>query len=114
MLSLFLHLSNFKKTEPLDLHPQRNKMFLEPFSKGPCQLTYVLLFTIIWGTLKPIDYPTFPGDLILVLGGHQYPELIGIYGIIMADSNMTIAYEGDIAVAYVLAHMQKGWVYGPM
>ena len=39
--------------------------------EGPCQLTNVLLFTIRMDTLKPIDHPTFLGDLILILGGHQ-------------------------------------------
>ena len=46
-------------------------MFLELFPKGPCQLSYVLLFIISMGTLKPVEYPTFLGDPILVLGSHQ-------------------------------------------
>ena len=44
---------------------------LNLFSKGPCQLNYVLLFTVSMGTLKPVDYPTSLSNLILFLGGHQ-------------------------------------------
>ena len=45
--------------------------FLEPFYQNLCQLPFVLLFTASLDTLKPVDYPTFLGHLIFVLGGHQ-------------------------------------------
>ena len=45
--------------------------FLESFPKSPCQFTYVLQFTASLCTHTPIEYPTFLGDLIPVLGGHQ-------------------------------------------
>ena len=43
-------------------------MISEPFPKSPCQLTYVLLIIFSNVTLKPVDYPIFLGDIILVLG----------------------------------------------
>ena len=53
-------------------------MILAPFPKGPWQLTYVLPFIVCMSTCKPVDYATFLGDLILVLGGYQeVPDDVG-------------------------------------
>ena len=48
-----------------------HEIFLNPFPKGPSWLTNVPLLTAFLGTFDLIDYPTFIGDIVLVLGGHQ-------------------------------------------
>ena len=46
------------------------EMLLKPVPKGTSQLTKVPLFTVCLGTLEPIAYLTFIGDIIFVLQGH--------------------------------------------
>ena len=47
------------------------EMFLEPFTKSPCQFTYALLLATHLVTLGPADYPTLLSDLIPVFGSHK-------------------------------------------
>ena len=63
-------------------------MFLESCPKGPCQLTYVLFFIVSMGTLKPVDYSTYQGHLIIG-DHHEAPD--GIVPIKMyLDSHLTM------------------------
>ena len=47
------------------------EMFLKSVPESPSWLTYVLFLIICQGTPKPLDYPTFLGDLTLVLRDHK-------------------------------------------
>ena len=47
------------------------EVFLKPVPKGPSQFPNVFPPTTYLGALKPIDYPIFLGNDILILGGHQ-------------------------------------------
>ena len=46
-------------------------MFLEPFCKSSCRLSYVFFFTPIFTTFVSVYDPTFVGNRIFVLGGHE-------------------------------------------
>ena len=46
-------------------------MFFEPLCKGSCRFSNIFFFTPIFTTFKSVDDPTFVGDGIFVLGGHQ-------------------------------------------
>ena len=46
-------------------------MFFEPFCKGSCRFSYVFFLTPIFTTFESVYDPTFVGDRIFVLGGHE-------------------------------------------
>ena len=46
-------------------------MFLELFCKSSCRLSYVFFFTPIFTTFVSVYDPTFVGNRIFVLGGHE-------------------------------------------
>ena len=46
-------------------------MFPGHFPKDPCIFPYILLMTVQYVTLVPVDYSAFLCDVVLVLGGHQ-------------------------------------------
>ena len=43
-------------------------MFFKLVTKGPSQSPNIFLFTTYQGALKPVDFPTYLGDSILILG----------------------------------------------
>ena len=46
-------------------------MFFEPFCKGSCRFSYIFFLTPIFTTFESVYDPTFVGDRIFVLGGHE-------------------------------------------
>ena len=46
-------------------------MFFEPFCKGSCRFSYIFFLTPIFTTFESVYDPTFVGNRIFVLGGHE-------------------------------------------
>ena len=46
-------------------------MFFVPFCKGSCRFSYIFFLTPIFTTFESVYDPTFVGNRIFVLGGHE-------------------------------------------